>query len=180
MAAGPASARSVPAEAPPRVVAGRSFVLPWPPMSQANYLLRLFDRTFITKVLLLALLYSLLPLAEIFLLMAYVSERIGTYFTLALAASVGLVGMLLTLREFHKHLEVLTRKIRAGVHPQREFVALMGILCAGLLLLTPGFITDFVGFLLFVPALREALGRLVLRLLRIDLKEIYEYLKLGE
>ena len=149
-------------------------------MGQANYLLRFLDRTFVTKVLLLALLYSLLPLAEIFLLMAYVADRIGTYFTLALAAAVGLAGMLLTLQEFRRHLEVLARKIRSGVHPQEEFVALTGILIAGLLLLTPGFITDFLGFLLFLPALRDALGRFVLQLLRIDPKELYEYLKLNE
>lgn len=147
-------------------------------MGQANYVLRFFDRTFITKVLLLALLYSLLPLAEIFLLMACVGSRIGTYFTLALAATVGLVGMLLTLGEFHRNLEILKGKIRAGVHPEEEFVALTGIFFAGVLLLTPGFITDLLGFLLFLPALRNALGRLVIRLIGINLKELYEYLKL--
>jgi len=149
-------------------------------MGQSNYLLRFLDRTFVTKVMLLALLYSLLPLAEIFLLMAYVGDRIGTYLTLALAAAVGLAGLLLTLRAFYRNLEALSSKIRAGVYPEQEFVALIGILIAGLLLLTPGFITDFLGFLLFLPALRDALGRLVARLLRIDLKELYEYLKLSE
>lgn len=147
-------------------------------MGQVNYVLRFFDRTFITKLLLLALLYSLLPLAEIFLLMAYVGDRIGTYFTLALAATVGLVGMLLTLREFHRNLDILKDKIRAGVHPEEEFVALTGIFLAGVLLLTPGFITDLLGFLLFLPTLRNALGRAVISLLRINLKELYEYLKL--
>ena len=54
------------------------------------------------------------------------------------------------------------------------------MLAASILLLTPGFITDTLGFLLFVPSVRNALGRWVLRKTRTDLKELYEYLKLEE
>ena len=146
-------------------------------MNQARALLRFFDRSFITRLLLLALLYSLLPLAEIFLLI-YLGDRIGNYFTLALAALTGLIGMLFALRGFHRNLEILKKKIRAGEYPGEEFVTLTGILLAAILLLTPGFITDVLGLLLFVPVFRSALGRLLLRLTRTDLKELYEYLKL--
>jgi UPF0716 protein FxsA len=146
-------------------------------MNQARVLLRFFDRTFITKVLILALLYSLLPLAEIFLLI-YLGARIGNYFTLALAATTGLIGMLVALRGFRKNLDILKRKIRDGEYPGEEFVTLTGIFLAAILLLTPGFITDMFGLLLFVPTIRRGLGRLVIRLTRTDLKELYEYLKL--
>jgi UPF0716 protein FxsA len=146
-------------------------------MNQARVLLRFFDRTFITKVLILALLYSLLPLAEIFLLI-YLGARIGNYFTLALAATTGLIGMLVALRGFRKNLDILKRKIRDGEYPGEEFVTLTGIFLAAILLLTPGFITDMFGLLLFVPTIRRGLGRLVIRLTRTDLKELYEYLNL--
>ena len=146
-------------------------------MNQARVLLRFFDRTFITRLLILALLYSLLPLAEIFLLI-YLGDRIGKYFTLAIAATTGLIGMLIALRGFHKNLDVLKRKIKAGEYPGEEFVTLTGIFLAAILLLTPGFITDVLGLLLFVPAIRGGFGRLVIRLTRTDLKELYEYLKL--
>ncbi len=146
-------------------------------MDRAKIVLRFLDRTFITKLLILALLYSLLPLAEIFLLI-YLGDRIGNYFTLALAAFTGLIGMLFALRGFQRNLQLLKVKIKKGVFPTEEFITLTGIFAAGILLLTPGFITDLFGFMLFVPVIRSALGRLIIRLTRADFKELYEYMKL--
>ena len=148
-------------------------------MQTAKILLRLLDRTFVTKALILALLYSLVPLAEIFLLI-YLGNAIGYYFTLALAAFAGLAGMLLALRQLQKTLQELKKKIRRGVFPSQEFIDLAGILAAAILLLTPGFITDTLGFLLFFPALRNRLGNLILRKTHTNLKELYEYLKLED
>jgi UPF0716 protein FxsA len=146
-------------------------------MDQAKFILRFLDRTFITKLLILALLYSLLPLAEIFLII-YLGDRIGNYFTLALAAFTGLLGMLFALRGFQKNLHLLKDKIKEGVFPTEEFITLTGIFAAGILLLTPGFITDLLGFSLFIPVIRSALGRFIIRVTRANFKELYEYLKL--
>jgi UPF0716 protein FxsA len=146
-------------------------------MNQAKFFVQFLDRTFITKLLILALLYSLLPLAEIFLII-YLGERIGNYFTLALAACTGLIGMLFALRGFQKNLALLKEKIKKGVFPTEEFIALTGIFAAGILLLTPGFVTDLMGFLLFIPVIRSALGRFIIRVTRANFKELYEYLKL--
>ena len=148
-------------------------------MQTVKVLLRLLDRTFITKALILALLYSLVPLAEIFLLI-YLGNVIGYYFTLALAAFAGLIGMLLAMRQLQRNLRELRKKIRRGAFPTQEFINLAGILAASILLLTPGFITDTFGFLLFVPALRNRLGNWILRKTRTNLKELYEYLKLED
>ena len=148
-------------------------------MQPSKALLRLLDRNFVTKLLFLGLLYSLIPLAEIFLLI-YLGSRIGMYISLALAALAGLVGMLAALRELRKNLESLRRKSRKGLMPTQEFINLTAILAASIPLLTPGFITDTLGFLLFVPAVRDAWGRWVLAKTRTDLKELYEYLKLEE
>jgi len=148
-------------------------------MQPGKVLLRLLDRTFVTKLLILGLLYSLVPLGEIFLLI-YLGGKIGLYISLALAAFAGLVGMLAALNEFRKNLEALRRKTRKGVLPTQEFINLTAVLAASILLLTPGFITDTMGFLLFVPAVRNAWGRWVLAKTRTDLKELYEYLKLEE
>jgi UPF0716 protein FxsA len=148
-------------------------------MQPAKALLRLLDRTFVTKLLILALLYSLVPLAEIFLLI-YLGNVIGYYFTLALAAFAGLIGMLMALRQLQKNLQALKEKTRQGVLPTQEFINLAAILAASILLLTPGFITDTMGFLLFVPAIRDRLGKFILRKSRTNLKEVYEYLKLED
>ena len=148
-------------------------------MTGIRVLLRLFERDFLTKVLFLFLLYSLLPLGEIFLLL-FIGDILGRYFTLTVAASTGLVGVMVALSQLRTVMDSLRRKIRDGVYPGEEFMAMAGILVGGVLLLTPGFITDSLGFLLFLPFLRRFVGRIVTRRMESQLKEVYEYLKLYE
>jgi UPF0716 protein FxsA len=142
-------------------------------------LLRFFEKDFLTKVLFLFLLYSLLPLGEIFLLL-FVGDILGRYFTLTVAASTGLVGVMVALSQLRTVMDSLRRKIRDGVYPGEEFMGMAGILVGGILLLTPGFITDTLGFLLFLPFLRNSVGRMITRRMESQLKEVYEYLKLYE
>ncbi len=142
-------------------------------------LLKLFDRTFMLKLFFLALAYSLVPLLDIYILF-YLGGLVGNPLTLAVAAATGLLGVGLGSRNFLKTLDRLKDKIGRGLHPAEEFIDLIGILIGGILLLTPGFFTDLLGFLLFIPVVRSALGRWVVRKARINLKELYEYLKLYE
>jgi UPF0716 family protein affecting phage T7 exclusion len=51
--------------------------------------------------------------------------------------------------------------MRSNRVPGRELVHGVMLLVAGVLLLTPGFVTDSLGFLLFVPAFRDVVWRLV-------------------
>jgi UPF0716 protein FxsA len=146
-------------------------------MLDFRLILRFFDQGFILKLLFLAMLYSLVPLFEIFLLF-YLGGLVGNYLTLSMAASTGLLGVIFGVRGVQKNLVVLKEKVRSGQYPGEEFLHLVGILIGGIFLLTPGFFTDFLGFLLFIPPFRRGLGRWIVRRTRIDLKELYEYLKL--
>ncbi len=139
--------------------------------------LRFFDRDFVVKLLLLLLLSSLVLLAEAFLLQ-YVGDHFGEYLSLAVAASTGLFGLIIALREFRVHLEQLRRKAKAGLYPSSEFASLAGVLIGACLLLLPGFITDLAGLVLFLPPARNGVGNIVARKLAVSFKEIYEYLKL--
>ena len=148
-------------------------------MMDVRFLLKIFDRTFMLKLFLLALLYSLVPLLDIWILF-HLGDFVGKNLILALAATTGLFGVLLGIRAFLKTLEDLKEKIRQGQHPAEEFMHLIGILLGGLFLLTPGFFTDFLGVLLLLPGIRNAFGRWIMQKARINLKEVYEYLKLYE
>jgi UPF0716 protein FxsA len=142
-------------------------------------LLKFLEKDFIAKLLLLVLLYSLLPLSEVMLLL-YMGGRVGNYMTLACAASTGLFGVLIAVSQFRSVLNTLKEKIKQGVYPGREFISIAGILAGGILLLTPGFITDLFGFFLFVPFFRNLIGRVITKHMERQLKEVYEYLKLYE
>jgi UPF0716 protein FxsA len=143
----------------------------------ARFLIRFLDRDFVVKLLFVALLYALLPLAEIVLIL-YLGEIVGKYVTLAAAGSTALVGVLFTVRPLRTLLGAARARIRAGTYPQAELVDAAGYLVAGLLFLAPGFITDAMGAAMFVPPVRRAVGRLVTRKLERRLLEAYEYLRL--
>ena len=148
-------------------------------MTGAGILMKFLERQFIIRLLLLMLLYSLLPLSEIVLIL-YMGGVIGKYLTLACAATTGLFGALMAVTQFKRELASLKENIKEGVYPGKEFMGIAGILVGGLLLLTPGFITDMLGLLLFVPVFRNAVGGLITRRMEKRLKEVYEYLKLYE
>ncbi len=148
-------------------------------MTEYRLLFRFLDRDFLFKLIFLMLLYSLVPLAEIFLFI-YLSPLIGNFLILALAAIIGLIGVLIAARQITTLLKSLKEKIKNGQYPGQEFVDLAGILVGSLFLLTPGFITDFFGFLLLVPPIRRGFGRLIVRRMESRLTELYEYLRLSD
>ena len=74
----------------------------------------------------------------------------------------------------------LREKIQKGEYPGAEFVELAGVLVSGVLLLTPGFVTDVLGLMLFLSPIRGLVGRAITRRASHYLKEAYEYLRLYE
>jgi UPF0716 protein FxsA len=148
-----------------------------PAMVEPRLLLRFLDKEFLVRMVFILLLYSLVPLGEIMLFL-YLGELVGNYLVIALAAVVGLVGVLVDVSQMRRTLDRLRAKVRRGQYPGSEFVDMAAMLVSSVLLLTPGFITDLAGFLLLVPALRQGLGRAIARRLDRNFREVYEYLKL--
>jgi UPF0716 protein FxsA len=143
----------------------------------ARFWARFLEADFVVRLLLSLLLVALLPLAEIVLIL-FVGDLIGRYLTLAIVASIGLLGALTASRRLRSLLEAARARIRAGDYPAAELDDIAGVLIAGLLLVAPGLITDAMGLLAFVPPVRRAVGRRVTRRLRRRLTEVYEYLRL--
>lgn len=113
-------------------------------------------------VLIVPLLILALPLLEIAAFIV-IGSRIGVLATLATVFATAVIGIaLLRLQGFG-----LIRRIREetdqGQVPGRELVHGAMLLLGGLLLIVPGFVTDSLGFLLFVPAIREFAWRLLRR-----------------
>jgi UPF0716 protein FxsA len=65
------------------------------------------------------------------------------------------MGSILLRIQGFQVLSKLQEETRAGRMPGRQIVDGVMIMAAGILLLTPGFVTDSLGFLLFVPAIRN-------------------------
>lgn len=107
-----------------------------------------------------------LPLLEIGVFI-WVGGHIGVGWTLALVLLSMVAGALLLRRQTFSNLTAARDATRGGRLPAREIVHGAMIVMAGLLLIVPGFITDIVGILLFLPPVRDLLWRLLQSRIRI-------------
>ena len=111
-------------------------------------------------VLLLALLG--IPVAEIFFIIR-VARDLGIPETIGLLVAVSIVGAWLVRRSGLGVLRQIQERLARGEIPGKELVDGLLILVGGLLMLTPGFLTDAVGLLLLIPPTRLALRALLIR-----------------
>jgi UPF0716 protein FxsA len=88
-----------------------------------------------------------------------VGQQIGLFYTLALVVAAGVLGAVLLRVQGFGVMTRVRRELDAGGDPSRELAHGAMILLAGVLLLIPGFITDIVGLLLFLPPVRDAAWR---------------------
>jgi UPF0716 protein FxsA len=112
----------------------------------------------------LALLFVVLPVVEIFVLIR-IGQTIGAWWTVLVLVADGLLGSWLMKREGSRAWAALTTALRAGRMPARELADAALILVGGTLLLTPGFVTDVVGLFLILPFTRPVARRLLTRFL---------------
>ncbi len=106
----------------------------------------------------LFVLFALVPLSELYLLLR-VGGALGAAPTLGLVLLTAALGSWLVRREGLATVQRLRAQLAAGQPPAEPMLEAACLLIAGALLLTPGFLTDAVGFSLLVPPLRRSLIR---------------------
>ena len=107
------------------------------------------------------LIFFITPIVEMYLLIE-VGGYIGALPTIALVMITAVIGVSLLRIQ---GLSTLTRgvgRLQGGELPAREMVEGLLLAVAGALLLTPGFVTDGIGFVLLTPPLRSAIADRVL------------------
>ncbi len=106
----------------------------------------------------LFLIFVAVPIIEIALFIE-VGGAIGLGPTLAIVVLTAIAGTWLMRRQGLMTLERLQQSLAEGRNPADPMAQGAMILVAGVLLLTPGFFTDTIGFLLLLPPVRVALIR---------------------
>ena len=104
------------------------------------------------------------PLVEIAVFIE-IGGFIGLWATLAVVIATAAAGTWLLRSQGWGVLKRARVTVAGGGFPAREVFDGACILVAGALLLTPGFVTDAAGLLLFVPSVRAYLGQVMLRYL---------------
>lgn len=103
----------------------------------------------------------LLPLIEIAVFI-WIGGLIGVLPTILLTVVTALAGTLMLRQQGLSLLMRMQKELDAGRSPGNEVMQGAMIVLASILLLIPGFVTDAVGLLLFVPPVREALARFII------------------
>jgi len=108
----------------------------------------------------LLLLFTVVPLIELFLLVK-LGTMIGIGATVLIVICTGILGAWLARWQGLGVLRRLTEDLNKGRLPADALIDGLLILIAGAVLLTPGLITDALGFLLLVPQGRAFVRRLI-------------------
>jgi len=106
---------------------------------------------------LLVLLFIFVPIVEITLFIQ-VGDKIGLGLTLLIVVLTAVIGVNLLKQQGFQSWQKIQNTMAQGQVPALEMAAAAQLLFAGGLLLTPGFLTDLLGFLLMVPQIRDWLA----------------------
>lgn len=106
----------------------------------------------------LFLLFTIIPVVELALLIK-IGTIIGTMNTVVLVIATALLGAYLVRIEGIGVINRFQSNLTEGVFPAEEIIDGAMILIAGALLVTPGVLTDVVGFLLVFPISRRFIKR---------------------
>jgi len=102
----------------------------------------------------LLLLFTVTPAVELYLLIR-LGEALGAAETVLLIVITGIVGATLAKREGFAVLAQINQEAQAGFPTGDRVVEGLMVLVGGLLLLTPGVLTDLFGFSLILPPTRR-------------------------
>jgi UPF0716 protein FxsA len=126
----------------------------------------------------LFLLFTFVPAIELYLIIR-VGSIIGALNTILIIVFTGILGAYYAREQGFKIVSSIQLKMEQGTVPGDDLVSGAMLLVGGALLITPGFITDFLGFSLIFPPTREAIKVGVRRYLERKVREgevrVYRY-----
>jgi len=109
----------------------------------------------------ITIIFIIVPIVEIYLLIE-VGRFIGALWTVFLVVLTAVIGIKLLKFQGTSILMRAQDKMQTGQAPAQEMLEGIGLVLAGAFLLTPGFFTDSVGFLLLIPQTRAWLMAMVI------------------
>jgi len=113
----------------------------------------------------LFILFTLFPVLELYFFIK-IGGIIGAANTVLIILFTGIIGAILAKVQGLKTAYKITEELNQGRVPAEEIVDAFFIFLGGVLLLTPGFFSDFIGLLVLVPFLRKIIKELFFKIAR--------------
>lgn len=113
----------------------------------------------------LILAFIITPIVELYLLIK-IGTLLGAFNTIMLVVLTGIAGALLARSQGLAVLNKINSDLESGSMPAESLIDGLFILTGGLLLITPGIITDVIGFIFVIPHTREVVKKYIKNKLR--------------
>ena len=124
----------------------------------------------------LLILFIIIPVTELYILIE-VGKKIGSLTTIGVIILTGIIGAYLVKGQGFMILRKIQNDLNEGIMPGDSLIQGAIILAGGILLLTPGFVTDIVGFIFLIPVSRNIVKKYLLKWLKGKMKEGNFYYK---
>ena len=108
------------------------------------------------------LLFIAIPLVELYLIIK-VGGYIGAFWTVMIVIGTAVVGVNLLRMQGFNTLKRAQQNMERGAMPAMEMMEGIALAVGGALLITPGFLTDAIGFICLIPFTRQALIRAMIK-----------------
>jgi UPF0716 protein FxsA len=118
----------------------------------------------------LLILFIIIPVVELYTLIE-IGKKIGTLPTMGIIILTAILGAYLVKNQGFMILKKIKNNIKEGIMPGDSLIQGAIILAGGILLLTPGFITDTIGFIFLIPGSRKIVKKCLLKWLKGKIKE---------
>jgi UPF0716 protein FxsA len=118
------------------------------------------------------ILFATIPLIELALLIK-IGSYVGIIPTIIIVGLTGVIGISLARNQGYKVVRKIKRSLEMGEMPTDDLIGGLLILIGGVMLLTPGLITDVTGFGLILPGSRQFFSRFAKRKFGDYLKKKY-------
>ncbi|GAG64205.1 unnamed protein product, partial [marine sediment metagenome] len=122
---------------------------------------------FFTKLLIL---FVIVPVTELYILIE-VGKKIGSLTTIGIIILTGIIGAYLVKGQGFMILKKIQDDLNEGIMPGDSLIQGAIILVGGIFLLTPGFVTDVIGFIFLIPVSRGVVKKYLLKWLKGKIKE---------
>ncbi len=118
----------------------------------------------------LVILFLIVPVTELYILIE-VGKKIGSLTTIGVIILTGTIGAYLVKSQGFMILRKIQNDLNEGIMPGDSLIQGAIILAGGILLLTPGFVTDILGFIFLMPVSRNIVKKYLLKWLKGKIKE---------
>lgn len=108
------------------------------------------------------------------------AARIGAYLAVAMVGILTWAGLGIFFASMARHIRILRNTASKGSLPRAEFVHISALALGALLVIIPGFVTDLLGWLCYLPPVRMALGGLIYRRFEHEFEQVYQHLAIDD